>query len=111
MSQRRSLGDVPHAYSRIVRLGLELAAVLALVAAGVLLLFPVTKTESVWAVTVGTSSAGFVPVGTESTPLIQAAFSNRGLLGSSDRLRLAAAFALVGMSGGIGLTLVLRRRA
>ncbi|MGH8872609.1 MAG: hypothetical protein ACRDWS_11590, partial [Acidimicrobiia bacterium] len=71
----------------------------------------VTKTEGVWAVTVGTSSEGFVPVGTDSTPLIQAAFSNRGLLGSADRLRLAAAFALVGMSGGIGLTLALRRRA
>ena len=78
---------------------------------GVLLLTPVRKAEALWAVTVGTEMAGFVPVGTESTRLIQGAFSQGQMLGASDRARLAVAFAFLGLSAGIGLMLVLTREA
>ncbi len=80
-----------------------------LVASGVLFLTPVRKAEGLWAVAVGTEMSGFVPVGTESTRLISGAFSEGQMLGASGRARLAVAFALLGLSAGIGVTLLLAR--
>jgi len=85
---------------------LQLGGMVSLIASGFLLLTPVRKSQGLWAVTVGTEMSGFVPVGTESTRLIQAAFSRDQMLGASDRARLALAFVFLGLSAGSGLTLL-----
>jgi hypothetical protein len=86
---------------------LGLGALLSLLLAGALLLTPVPRSEGVWAVTVGTETAGFMPVGSDSVRLIQAALSERELLAAADRRRLVAGFGLLGLSVGTAATLII----
>jgi hypothetical protein len=88
---------------------LLIVSLLSLAFAVVILLLPVSTAEH-WAVTVGTDSRGFVPVGSDTAPLVVTAFSSQVLMTAADRVWLVAASLLLGISLGTGLAWLASRR-
>jgi hypothetical protein len=81
-----------------------------LAVAAVLLLWPISRPEAFWAVTVGTNKSGFVPVSSKTITPVEALVSGLPLWVGSDRLRIAAGLVFVGVGIGAGLALFVRRR-